>query len=138
MKHFPLGKALVAAGGAALLLSATACQTDVACDTRARIPAVTVTFTGDDSSVDRVYACTPEVTECVVPRQPGDPIASRAPGPWTISLNTRDGRGDEVDIYAVDADNKVLKKERVKVAWATDNVDEKCGSDYSAAVTVKL
>jgi hypothetical protein len=129
---------LASAGLLALATTLSACQATVSCDAALRANAVAVTIDGDDSQVDRVFVCATSVKDCVVPRQPGDPVVSRGPGPWTVNVMPVREKPTEADVYVVDLSEKVLTKERVTLTWATDTADEQCGSTYKAAVTVKL
>ncbi len=129
-------RGLAAVGLLALAATLSACQAQVACDTALRANTVTVTLDGDDSQVDRVFVCATDVKDCVVPRQPGDPYASRAPGPWTVNVTPAGSTPAEADVYAVDANNKVLSKQRVSLVWTTEQADEQCGSTFKGAVTV--
>lgn len=131
-------RGLAAVGLLTLAATLSACQAQVACDTALRANTVTVTLDGHHSQVDRVFVCATTVKDCVVPRQPGDPYASRAPGPRMVNVSPAGEKPSEVDVYAVDANDKVLTKQRVSLVWTTDQADEQCGSTFKATATVSL
>lgn len=129
---------LVAVGLLALATALSACHVEVGCATVQKAGTVLVTLEGDDSRADRVFVCATTVKDCVIPRQSGDPIASRGTGPWWVWMNPAGERPAEADVYTVDVHDKVLNKQRVSLTWNTDQVDAQCGDTFKASVTVTL
>jgi hypothetical protein len=124
--------------GVAVTASATACQEDLVCTSIGWMNPVTVTLQGDDSHVDRVFACSTEVTDCVPPKGSALPLPEQSSSGWTTWMNPNMATPDQIDVYVVDAKNRVLVKQRVSVTWVRDDPSNKCGGVSQTTATITL